>query len=89
MLEISNEKAIENVSKFNTENRYRDGGIINTSIDVVLDLAKKYNSLKLDEKEEIKSPSFTKEQLDLMNLGVALYKNFEKIFNDKEKEEEL
>ncbi len=89
MLQISNEKAIKIVKKFNTENRYRDGGIINTSIDIVVELAEKYNSLKLDEKEEIKSPSFTKEQLDLMNLGVALYKNFDKIFNDKEKEEKL
>lgn len=37
--------------------------------------------IKFD-KDELKSPSFTKEQLDLMNLGINLYKHFNDIFND-------
>ena len=45
-MRISNKKAIENVKKFNTENRYRDCGIINTSIDIVLNLAEKYINSK-------------------------------------------
>lgn len=46
-----------------------------------------YRNIKLDEKDEVKSPSFTKEQLNLMNLGIALYKSFDKLFNDKGDEE--
>lgn len=68
------------------------------SIDKILRLIKKqqkeiedlhkYDSrkIKIDAKDEIKSPSFTKEQLDLMNLGVALSKSFGKLFNDESEE---
>ena len=37
---------------------------------------------------EIKSPSFTKEQLDLMNLGIALYINLDRLLKDDKGEEE-
>lgn len=40
--------------------------------------------IKFNNKDEITSPSFTKEQLDLMNLGINLYKHFDKIFNDED-----
>lgn len=36
--------------------------------------------------DEIQSPSFTKEQLDIMNLGINLYKHFDELFFDNEKE---
>lgn len=48
---------------------------------------KKYESIKIDEKNKIQSPSFTKEQLDLMNLGIALYTNFDKLLKDDKGEE--
>ena len=40
-------------------------------------------------KDKIKSTSFTKEQLDLMNLGVAVYKSFDKLFNDGSEEADI
>lgn len=48
---------------------------------------KKYESLKFDKKDKLlKSPSFTKEQLDLMNLGITLYISFDKLYKDEEGE---
>lgn len=46
-----------------------------------------YRNIEIDKNNEIKSPSFTKEQLDLMNLGIALYINFDKLLKDDEGEE--
>lgn len=43
-----------------------------------------YRNIKLDEKDELKSPSIPKEKLDLMNTGIAIYKSIDKIFNDEE-----
>lgn len=43
-----------------------------------------YRNIKLDEKDRLKSPSMPKEKLDLMNNGIAIYKSFDKIFNDEE-----
>ena len=46
-----------------------------------------YRNIKLDEKNKISSIHFTKEQLDLMNLGIALYVGIPKILADEEDEE--
>ena len=43
-----------------------------------------YRNIKLDEKDVLKSPSMPKEKLDLMNNGIAIYKSFNKLFNDEE-----
>ena len=43
-----------------------------------------YRNIKLDEKDVLKSPSMPKEKLDLMNNGIAIYKSFDKLFNDEE-----
>lgn len=48
----------------------------------------KYESITINENNKIQSPSFTKEQLDLMNLGIALYTNFDKLLKDDKGEEE-
>ena len=42
-----------------------------------------YRNIKIDKEHKIKSLSFTKEQLDLMNFGIALYLSFDKLFNDE------
>lgn len=46
-----------------------------------------YRKIKLDEKYKISSIHFTKEQLNLMNLGIALYVGIPKLLADKEDEE--
>jgi hypothetical protein len=38
-----------------------------------------YRIIKINKEAEIQSPSFTKEELNLMNLGIALYKNMDKL----------
>ena len=43
-----------------------------------------YRNIKIDEENKIKSPSFTQEQLDLMNLGIALYIGIPKILEDED-----
>lgn len=43
-----------------------------------------YRNIKLDDKDKLKSPSISKEILDLMNNGIALYKSFNDFFNDEE-----
>ena len=48
-----------------------------------------YRNIKIDEENKIKSPSFTKEQLDLMNLGIALYVGIPKLLKDEEGETEV
>ena len=50
----SNEEAIKIVKEFNREHRYRDAGRVNNSIDIVVDLAEKYDSLKLTKENEEK-----------------------------------
>lgn len=42
-----------------------------------------YRNIKIDEENKIKSPSFTKEMLDLMNLGIALYLGIPKLLEDE------
>ena len=42
-----------------------------------------YRNIKIDEENKIKSPSFTKEKLDLMNLGIALYLSIPKLLEDE------
>lgn len=42
-----------------------------------------YRNIKIDEENKIKSISFTKEQLDLMNLGIALYIIISKLSEDE------
>lgn len=48
-----------------------------------------YRKIKIDEENKIISPSFTKEQLDLMNLGIALYVGIPKLLEDEEGEIEV
>ena len=67
---------------------------IRTILNLITKLQKKneelqkydYRNIEIDKNNEIKSPSFTKEQLDLMNLGIALYINFDKLLKDDEGE---
>lgn len=47
-----------------------------------------YRKIKFDDRNKIKSPSFTKEQLELMNLGICLYVALPKILADEENEDE-
>lgn len=47
-----------------------------------------YRKIKFDDRNKIKSPSFTKEQLELMNLGICLYVALPKILTDEENEDE-
>lgn len=51
---------------------------------------KKYDcrNIKINEDNKIYSFSFTKEELDLMNLGIALYIGLPKIFEENEDDEE-
>lgn len=42
-----------------------------------------YRNIKIDEENKIKSPSFTKEQLYLMNLGIALYVGIPKLLEEE------
>ena len=46
-----------------------------------------YRNIKLEEKNKISSIHFTREQLDLMNLGIALYVGIPKILADEKDEE--
>ena len=48
-----------------------------------------YRNIQIDEENEIKSPSFTKEQLDLMNLGIALYIGIPKLLEDEDESEDI
>lgn len=45
-----------------------------------------YRNIKIDEENKIKSPSFTKEKLDLMNLGIALYIGIPKLLENESEE---
>lgn len=59
-----------------------------TKLENYIEQLKKYDyrNIKIDEENKIKSPSFTKEQLDLMNLGIALYVGIPKLLEDEEGE---
>lgn len=46
-----------------------------------------YRNIKIDKEHKIKSPSFTKEQLDLINFGIALHLSIDELFNDEEVED--
>lgn len=52
---------------------------------------KKYDirNIKIDENKKLKSPSFTKEQLDLMNFGITIYLSFDKLFNEESEEDDI
>ena len=90
---LSEEKAIIEVRKLRDANKRNSLG---KSIETILNLTTKlqkeneelkkydYRNIKIDEKNEIKSPSFAKEQLDLMNLGIALYIGIPKLLKDEE-----
>ena len=43
-----------------------------------------YRNIKIDEDNKLSSIHFTKEQLDLMNLGIALYIGIPKMFKESE-----
>lgn len=40
-------------------------------------------NIKLEDDKILKSPSFTKKEIDLMNLGIALSSSFDKMFDDE------
>lgn len=79
------------------ENEYvmKDDVYLKNKIDIILNLITKlqkeneelekhdYRNIKIDEKDELKSPSIPKERLNLMNLGIALYLSIHKIFEDE------
>lgn len=50
---------------------------------------KKYDirNIQIDKDKIISSPSFTRKEVDLMNLGIALSLNADKLFNDESEEE--
>ena len=91
-------KAIEMLDKFITEHKLfniKQSDGLEKNIDIVINLITKlekeneelkkhdYRNIKIDEENKIKSPSFTKEQLDLMNLGIALYISIPKLLEDE------
>lgn len=79
-----------------TEEKYegqeREVNAIKTVLNLITKLEKEikelkkydYRNIKIEEENKIKSPSFTKEQLDLMNLGIALYIGIPKILEDED-----
>lgn len=89
-------KAIELIKQY--RNQIKDGDIkpifiLDTAINFITKLQKEneelkkydYRNIKIDEENKIESPSFTKEQLSLMNLGIALYVGIPKLLEDEEK----
>ena len=48
-----------------------------------------YRNIKIDEQNKISSPSFTQEQLDLMNLGIALYVGIPKLLEDESEDNNI
>ena len=52
---------------------------------------KKYDirNIKIDKDKIISSPSFTRKEVDLMNLGIALSLNADKLFNDESEEDDI
>ena len=85
-MRISNKKAIENVKKFNIENRYRDCGVINTSIDIVLDLAEKYINSKEKINRRIKELKQTSEILKIERQKYEVVEEKKNLLTDEERE---
>ena len=90
---LSEEKAIIEVRKLRDANKRNSlGKSIETILNLITKLQKEneelkkydYRNIKIDEENKIKSPSFTKEQVDLMNLGIALYIGIPKLLKDEE-----
>ena len=84
----------ESFMLFDEEINVKCGKDMIKQITLVLNLITKlqkydYRNIKIDEENKIKSPSFTKEQLDLMNLGIALYVGIPKLLEDEEGEIEV
>lgn len=52
---------------------------------------KKYDirNIKIDKDKIISSPSFTRKEVDLMNLGIALNLNADKLFNEESEEDDI
>lgn len=78
MLTEIDKNAIEVVKKFNKENRFRDTGIINNSIDLLLALVNKQEKENKVLKIKLKQ---LKQTRDLLS------ENWDLIFNDNEDED--
>ena len=52
---------------------------------------KKYDirNIKIDKDKIISSPSFTRKEVNLMNLGIALSLNADKLFNEEIEEDDI
>ncbi len=52
---------------------------------------KKYDirNIKIDKDKIIRSPNFTRKEVDLMNLGIALNLNADKLFNEESEEDDI
>ena len=48
-----------------------------------------YRNIKINKNNELFSIHFTKEQLDLMNLGIALYINIPKLLEENEENDDI
>lgn len=78
MLSKIDKNAIEVVKKFNKENRFRDTGIINNSIDLLLALVNKQDKENQVLKLKLKQLKRTRDLLS---------ENWDLIFNDNEDED--
>lgn len=78
MLTEIDKNAIKVVKKFNKENRFRDTGIINNSIDLLLALVDKQEKENKDLKLKLKQLRQTRDLLS---------ENWDLIFNDNEDED--
>lgn len=78
MLSKIDKNAIEVVKKFNEENRFRDTGIINNSIDLLLALVNKQDKENQVLKLKLKQLKKTRDLLS---------ENWDLIFNDNEDED--
>lgn len=95
MLSEEDKKAIEYLTKYINWETFGERSLetdIGTLLNLITKLQKEneelkkhdYRNIKIDEENKIESPSFTKEQLSLMNLGIALYIGIPKLFEDEE-----
>jgi len=78
MLSEIDKNAIEVVKKFNKENRFRDTGIINNSIDLLLALVNK---------QEKENEVLRLKLRQLKRTRDLLSENWDLIFNDNEEED--
>lgn len=79
MLSKIDKNAIEVVKKFNKENRFRDTGIVNNSIDLLLALVNKQDKENQALRLKLKQLKRTRDLLS---------ENWDLIFNDDEDENE-